>query len=64
MEINIHGKEKKFNIRSWEDEGNSARSLEELPERWLKTGQVGVLEAKGVWYFRAEWMMNCVKCPW
>lgn len=40
-------KEKRSNIRSWGDEGDSAKEPEELLEKWLITRQVDILEAKG-----------------
>lgn len=45
MEIEIYGKEKKFNIRSWEDEGNSTKARG-ITRKMTKNRQVGVLETK------------------
>lgn len=50
-------KKKWFNIRSWVD-GDSAKDPEDVLEKQLKTRQVGILEAKGECYFKAERVMN------
>ena len=50
-------KKKWLNIRSWVD-GDSAKDPEDVLEKQLKTRQVGILEAKGECYFKAERVMN------
>ena len=38
--------------------GDSAKDPEDVLEKQLKTRQVGILEAKGECYFKAERVMN------